>query len=127
VIYAGRATSATDRVGAQAVARDAAGGVGGARTGEPRLLVDETFVIHQRRVRREDRVARVWPPLGLVQTILMPSRSKRPSRILRRVGRRRDSWSIAASGNGGGRICHRVPYHGQTGRRSPGGVPAKDD
>src|SRR5881628_3269334 len=69
------------RVGANALARDAAGGVGGAQTGQPRWLGDAPFVIpeletsdvqlkgpptkvprdpfHQQLLLREDRVAGV--------------------------------------------------------------------
>jgi len=43
------------------------------------------------------QASHVSPPLGPLQNLLTPSCGRRPSRILRWMRRRRDSWSIVAS------------------------------
>src|SRR5438094_3851243 len=43
------------------------------------------------------QASHVSPALGLLQNLLTPSCGRRPSRILRWMSRRRDSWSIVAS------------------------------
>src|SRR5437763_599793 len=53
------------------------------------------------------QASHVSPALGLLQTLLMPSCGRRPSRILPWMRRRRDSWSIVASRVAAARECGR--------------------
>src|SRR5207245_10143642 len=54
------------------------------------------------------QASQVWPALGLLQTLLMPSCGKRPSRILPWMRRQRDSWFMVASRVSAARECGRV-------------------
>src|SRR5947199_7046524 len=54
------------------------------------------------------QASHVSPALGLLQTLLMPSCGRRPSRILPWMRRRRDSWFMVASRVAAARQCGRV-------------------